>query len=359
MTQVRISAPRLRVYTMLVDGGKDGRPLCPASIIKELGKGHSTIYDHVAALEREKYIRPIRGTSSPTLYERGDNSPILDELLKARDSGVSGVPPDGGRDAHYCSPENNNAPETVHIPTGEAHVNGRYIFPVLHEGGHHIMLPDDGGEKRDVVIFGPDPVNLNSGVRYYKGRVPLGDGTALKVHYYDQGTPALHVWPDPVATVASTVATAPDRLQERAAEATAIMSKYGGWRFGDPEFRGEGIHYATNDPAIMGNFPEDFVPASDSGYWRDHTPPPDSVETKSKERAQAVLDFHGATRELRAGQKSLDLRIVELRHQLEGLVSISEMVAVSIANIAAAEAEQIERAARGMADRMDAEVMSS
>lgn len=360
MTRLRISPTRIKVYRLLVDGGEDRRPLCPSSIADVLHRGRSTVYDHVEALRLAGYVRPIRGTSNPALYERGANAALLDEILKARVSGVSGavsgVPSDGGRDVQYCSPGNNNA-RIVQVPTGEAHVNGRFIFPVLREGDHTLKVRENG-EWRTIPVFGKDPINLRSGVRYYKGRVTLGDGTTLKVHYYDQGHPALHVWPDPVATTAGTVETAPERLQERAAEAVAVLGRCGGWRFGEPAFIGE-THYATNDQAILGNFPEGFRPADGSSWWMDKTPPPLAVETKDQKQAQAVLDFYGRTNSLAAGQKQLDQRIVELGHHAESLVSISEKLAVSIANIAAAEAEQIERAARGMADRMDAEVMSS
>lgn len=293
------------------------------------------------------------------LYCRGPRAAILDEAILILKSGAVGAPlptsPDGVRDAQNCSPADKNF--SVYVPEGETHVDGRFIFPVLRIGDlEPFKVKDDEGE-RILQVFDPKPAKMNSGVTYYKGRIPMDDAI-IKVHFYDTAEPALHVWPKPMATVASTVLQSRELMAERAAQATVVLSKFAGWRFGEPEFIGD-FHYATNDPAIMANFPPDFKPAADSGYWRDHTPGPDSIETKNEKKGQAVLDFQRTSNELRAGQKSLDLRIVELRHQLEGLVSISEMVAVSIANIAAAEAEQIERAARGMADRMDAEVMSS
>ena len=256
----------------------------------------------------EGYIEPIKGTKRPVLYKKGQNSAILDEVL------VKGlVKGDNGGGLNY--PQNPTPPLNYAIPTGEAHINGRYIFPVIRVGDLCPLKVGTGSEKRTVEIFERVPVQLKA-VRYFRGKVQLDSGHAVTVQYWETNEPSLHVWPDPVQITAGTIGEAPEVLEERAVQVTYVLSKWGGWRFGPPRFSANdehGIHYAIPDPLIMSNFPPGYRPDKESGFWVDGTPGPRSCETGDPAKAQAVLDFHGRTMELRDAIQRDHQDIVSLR----------------------------------------------
>ncbi|MDW5562592.1 MAG: hypothetical protein SA339_05130 [Methanomassiliicoccus sp.] len=152
---------------------------------------------------------------------------------------------------------------------------------------------------------------------FYMGRISLEDGD-VKLQFWDYPNgQAMHVWPSPVEMLPGRAMESRQDLADRAQRAVNILSKFGGWQFGEPKFVGE-FHHATNDSAIMGNFPVGFVPAKETGYWRDSTPGPDALETKDAARADAVTNFYGVTKELRASMASIRHDMASEKANVEG-----------------------------------------
>ncbi len=349
MTPPPVTAPRLMVYKLAIYGGKDRVPLIAASIAKELGITPPTVHGHLKALALAGYIKPIGGAKYAVLYTRGKWADLLDEQLRGGPNISSG----GGPNHQNCCSVNKNP---LPVPVGESHIDGRFVFPVLHEGGHHIKVREDQG-VRSIEIFSRKPVKWDNGVEYYSGLVPMDDGE-VRVQFWDTKSPQLHVWPLPVPIVASTAYDAKARLQEAAERVTAILSKWGGWRFGPPEFISnepgkEGIHYATNDPLVMQRLSPGFVPEAETGYRVDGTPPPRSLECDDPASAEAMLGYIIATRELRAGQKDLGRRLQVIEGNADRLINISEKLEVAMSNMAATEALLIEKAAKNLGDKVE------
>lgn len=312
MKAERISDTRRRIYRLIVDGLGPGVGMSVPSVIKTLNKNgdgpsRKTVYRHVNELAKAGYIRKIRGTRSPALYERSEKAALLDDLdTPSCHPLVTSLNGGGPNVQNCCNPDNN----TVFIPTAEAHINGRYIYPVLKIGELYepFRVRDDTGEISEVTVWDTEPRQLR-GVQYYLGTVPLFGG--INIQYWEgTSSRSIHIWPTPVQILPGHVHEAEGDLADRAQQVANWLGRYGGWRLGIPRYssnEGEdkGIHYACNDPAIIANIPEGFRPASDTGYWCDSTPGPLSVETDDVARAEAVVNFAAITRDLKQGQQAI------------------------------------------------------
>ena len=103
MKAEKVSAPRLMIYRLLVDGLGPGAGMSASSVHKTLTARGMTIsragvYQHVNALKKSGYIREIRGTKSPVLYERGRNAPVLDDPVAATCQPLDNSSNGGGSD---------------------------------------------------------------------------------------------------------------------------------------------------------------------------------------------------------------------------------------------------------------------
>lgn len=326
MKNIRLHPTRRRVYELLVDGAAPGVGLAPTSIIDLMNKeGKITpqrVYQIIRELRKEGYVRQITGSS---MYVRGRKAAMLDYLISSESKDLVNPSNGGGPIAHYPSQEDNIAPGTqifeTFVPTAEAHVNGRYIYPVLRVGELYepFRVRDEQGEISECVVWDPEPRQLR-GVTYYTGRVPIHGGMTIQ---YWQGAveQSLHIWPTPVTLLPGRVHEAEGDLAAKAQDAANWLGRFGGWRLGVPRFSsnedGPGIHYACNDPAIVGNFPEGFKPDNGAGYWLDSTPPPRSYETTDAERMEATVNFAAITRDLKRGQASLGQGVAALEAAIE------------------------------------------
>lgn len=370
MKAEKVSAPRLMIYRLLVDGLGQGTGISAPSVHETLiAKGmkisRKRVYEHVNALKQSGYIKQIRGTNSPALYERGKYAAVLDELAKATCHPRDNPPNGGGRNVqNCCNPDKyppNVSPIEVYIPSGEAHVDGRYVFPVMRVGELYepFRVRDDTGEVSMMTVWESEPKKLENGVIFYCGVVPILGG--IKIQFW-QGPEkqSLHIWPTPVELVPGRVRDAPEDLAAKAQDVANWLGRFGGWRLGDPEFipnKGKGIHYACNDPAIMGNFPLDFKGAIDSHNWVDSTPPPRAYETDEAERMDAVIGFAAITRDIKQTQAALAQNIDDVRtttatslrdldERSAMLVRITGNLQMSMENLATASAHLIEHRAR-------------
>ena len=177
------------------------------------------------------------------------------------------------------------------------------------------------------------------------------DGAEYKVHYY-ACTSSLHIWVLPVPHC-------PGACRGRSGEACgpggagggAVLQRSGGWQLGLPRFLSnggqdsEGIHYATNDPAIMGNLPEGYAP-KDKDFWVDGTPPPLSLETDKAAKADAVIGFYELSQDLKSANKDMASRLEANEKVSLKLVRISENLERAIGSMQSTEAHLIEQRSR-------------
>lgn len=315
MKTIRLHPTRRRVYELLVDGAAPGAGLAPSSIIDLMNKeGKITkqrVYQIIRELAKDGFVRPIEGSS---LYTRGRNAGLLDDLIREGVNTGVNTSNGGGPNVEYPSKEDNNGPKTqvleTFVPTAEAHVNGRYIYPVLRVGELYEpfrVRDPDTGEISECVVWNPEPTRLK-GVTYYTGRVPIHGGMTIQ---YWQGAveQSLHIWPTPVTLLPGRVHEAEGDLAAKAQDAANWLGRFGGWRLGVPRFSsnedGPGIHYACNDPAVVGNVPEGIKGFISADTWIDSTPPPRAVETTDAERMDAMINFAAITKDLKQSQQAI------------------------------------------------------
>lgn len=315
MKTIRLHPTRRRVYELLVDGAAPGAGLAPSSIIDLMNKegkiSKQRVYQIIRELAKDGFVRPIEGSS---LYTRGRNAGLLDDLIREGVNTGVNTSNGGGPNVEYPSKEDNNGPKTqileTFVPTAEAHVNGRYIYPVLRVGELYEpfrVRDPDTGEISECVVWDPEPRQLR-GVTYYTGRVPIHGGMTIQ---YWQGAveQSLHIWPTPVTLLPGHVHEAEGDLAAKAQDAANWLGRFGGWRLGVPRFSsnedGPGIHYACNDPAVVGNVPEGIKGFISADTWIDSTPPPRAVETTDAERMDAMINFAAITKDLKQSQQAI------------------------------------------------------
>ena len=131
---------------------------------------------------------------------------------------------------------------------------------------------------------------------------------------------SLHIWPTPVTLLPATSTRPREVWPLRPGRATG--SAVGGWRLGVPRYssnEGEegGIHYACNDPAIVGNVPEGIKGFITADTWIDSTPPPRAVETTDAERMDAMINYAAITRDLKQGQQAIGQSVAALEAAIE------------------------------------------
>lgn len=321
MKTIRLHPTRRRVYELLVDGISHNVGYTPANIAKiikaEGGPSKARIYQIIGDLEAEGIVRPIPGMKRDKLYTRGEKSAILDDFIETASQPLVNPSNGGGRFAKTLV----NPSAEVCIPTAEAHVNGRYIYPVLRVGELYepFRVRDEQGEISECVVWDPEPRQLR-GVTYYTGRVPIHGGMTIQ---YWQGAveQSLHIWPTPVTLLPGRVHEAEGDLAAKAQDAANWLGRFGGWRLGVPRFSsnedGPGIHYACNDPAVVGNVPEGIKGFISADTWIDSTPPPRAVETTDAERMDAMINYAAITRDLKRGQASLGQGVAALEAAIE------------------------------------------
>lgn len=327
MKTIRLHPTRRRVYELLVDGVAPGAGLAPSSIIDLMNKeGKITkqrVYQIIRELAKDGFVRPIDGSS---LYTRGRNAGLLDDLIREGVNTGVNTSNGGGPNVEYPSKEDNNGPKTqvleTFVPTAEAHVNGRYIYPVLRVGELYEpfrVRDPDTGEISECVVWDPEPTRLK-GVTYYTGRVPIHGGMTIQ---YWQGAveQSLHIWTAPVTLLPGRVHEAEGDLAAKAQDAANWLGRFGGWRLGVPRFSsnedGPGIHYACNDPAVVGNVPEGIKGFIGADTWIDSTPPPRAVETTDAERMDAMINYAAITRDLKQGQQAIGQSVAALEAAIE------------------------------------------
>ena len=321
MKTIRLHPTRRRVYELLVDGISHNVGYTPASIAKiikaEGGPSKARIYQIIGDLEAEGIVRPIPGMKRDKLYTRGVRSAILDDFIEAASQPLVN-PPNGGVPFAQTLV---NPPAEACILTAEAHVNGRYIYPVLRVGELYepFRVRDERGEVSECVVWAAEPTQL-TGVQYYTGRVPIHGG--INIQYWDsQTSPAVHIWPTPVELLPGHVADAESDLAAKAQDVANWLGRFGGWRLGVPRYSsnedGPGIHYACNDPAVVGNVPEGIKGFVSADTWIDSTPPPRAVETTDAERMDAMINYAAIARDLKQGQQAIGQDVAALEAAIE------------------------------------------
>lgn len=341
MPVIDLSPPRQRVYRLAVDGKAPNSGLCSTSIAKQMQRegyeiSRQRVSVHLRELCRSGYIEPMRENARPALYIRGKNAGILDALL----GNSNATPPHGGGgNVQNCMQPNKNL--SAYVPAGEMHLDDCYIYPVMREGDRSKLKI----EGKEIAIFNTEPIREFNGVERYPGLVPLDD-MDVRVEYWDAPhKPILKVWPKAVPLTPGQPAKPLRDHAEKAQMAVDVLSKYGGWRFGHPERIGD-PHYATNDPAVIGNFPQGAELHEASKCWLDSTPPPRAFETTDAQLMDGVINYHAIAEGLKASMAAVDARVKDIATYQAGIaqrVAFSEWRGDKMDGIIAKTQDNIER----------------
>lgn len=347
MARVTASPTRLKVYRLLVDGAGPNSGLVPSRVAEELGISKAAEARHRAALEAGGFISRIPGMICPVLYKRGPRSNIMDKVLVDPTFNAS-VNLDGGTvpvNLGGVKPPERQKGREIYVPTARAHINGRVIFPVLKVGDLGPLRIRGAGEDLELRIFEAKPYLNNNGVEMIKGKVPY-NGQKVTVQYLESpNVRELSVWPPEAELVVDQFDTAREIFEQLAAEVARFLERWGGWRFGPPEFKGA-VELASTEERILANIPADMRGSPSSPLWVDTSLGPREIETKDPDAAKAVFDFPGVSKDLDGRLRLLEGRSGRILVVLERL----ELGHEKLANIAAALAE---RGAHEAADKVE------
>lgn len=308
--------------------------------VELLGCKKSTVADYAKELVGEGYLKKIPGSRSPQLYTRGTKANVLDAAISELDFHFH-----GGTVNPPQLPDGVNDPKTVYIPTSRTHINGRVMFEVTKQGDMTVLhVPIGEGKTVDLPLFPAKPVQLQNGVREYRTKVPW-NGNQVSVHYIesDKGASSLHIWPYQKELLPEEIT--PDVEQVFIEEAQRIanhIAKYGGWRFGLVNFKGE-IHHASDDPVILSQIPADMKSVPGSPFWVDNSHGHREIETKDPEAAQMLFNFKNTVKDLKSGQESTVNRIYVLELKADKMLEILEKFAQIIEKDAEITAGMLEK----------------
>lgn len=315
LPRVKRNRNYLGTFFYLAEG--NGQP----KTVELLGCKKSTIADYAKELVGEGYLKKVPGSRSPQLYARGPKANVLDAAISELDFHFH-----GGTVKPPQLPDGVNDPKTVYIPTSRTHINGRVMFSVEFQGDMNVLrIPIGEGKTVDLPLFPKKPVQLQNGVREYRTKVPW-NGNQVSVHYIEsnKGASSLHVWPYQKELLPEEITPDVEKVFiEEAQRIANHIAKYGGWRFGLVNFKGE-IHHASDDPVILSQIPEDMKSVPGSPFWVDNSHGHREIETKDPEAAQMLFNFKNTVKDLRTGQETSINRIYVLELKADKMLQLLE-----------------------------------
>lgn len=145
-------------------------------------------------------------------------------------------------------------------------------------------------------------------------------------------------------------------FDERVNDVLAVLSKYGGWQFGDLELNGK-LEYGCSEEKVIEAFQSATrEPPADSELRFDHSVTAGEGETDDPQTAFDVFDYAKATKELRANTAELKNSIGQLKDldtKTDLLVNITSKLEVTVERLAGVEAFLIEHEARESVARVE------
>ena len=268
-SKVKRNEKRLRIYALLAEGK------CKARVSELLGISEGTVHYHAGILEQENYLKRLKGSKNPILYEKGPKGTILDTAIHDLKVQINAT--------GVTSPSK----KTADVPTAKVH-HGKVKLNVLKVGDlDELMVRENGNSfKRP---FLSRYFNYRN-VERWKGQVPYGEHF-LSVEF--ERTPNMqtfYIHPPDLELTAEELPEYEKQWIQVSQGVANFLQKHAGWKFGIPELTDWDTHIAIEDPALMKGLSDKFYMATPNGdSWTSNSEGVAEWETKEIELAQIKL----------------------------------------------------------------------
>lgn len=273
----------------------------------------------VADLEAKGYIKHIKGTKKPKLYEKGPNAGELDALIVGQKSEV------------YARGVTDVAAKYARVNTAKVH-HLRYRAKVLRVGDMQFLR--SYYNRRNVQRF--------------KGQIPYYEHFISVEYEETPNQKNFYVHPPEMDL---TEAELGDYESKAAAVCQDILngiSKKAGWKFGLPEKTKWETHIAVDSPALVGGLTGKYYMESQDGTaFLSNSEGRDELEFKSQgqndekaiRQAKVMLELPGQVIEI-------STRLEELEGTLEQIVRILSLQTTGLAKVAEIDGKLVEKTAK-------------
>jgi len=261
----------------------------------------------VADLEAKGYIKHIKGTKKPKLYEKGPNAGELDALIVGQKSEV------------YARGVTDVAAKYARVNTAKVH-HLRYRAKVLRVGDMQFLR--SYYNRRNVQRF--------------KGQIPYYEHFISVEYEETPNQKNFYVHPPEMDLTEAELGDYESKAAAVCQDILNGLSKKAGWKFGLPEKTKWETHIAVDSPALVGGLTGKYYMESQDGTaFLSNSEGRDELEYKSRgqndkkaiEQAKIMLELPGEVIEISP-------KLSELEKDLEQLVRILSLQKTSIEKIA-------------------------
>jgi len=261
----------------------------------------------VADLEAKGYIKHIKGTKKPKLYEKGPNAGELDALIVGQKSEV------------YARGVTDVAAKYARVNTAKVH-HLRYRAKVLRVGDMQFLR--SYYNRRNVQRF--------------KGQIPYYEHFISVEYEETPNQKNFYVHPPEMDLTEAELGDYESKAAAVCQDILNGLSKKAGWKFGLPEKTKWETHIAVDSPALVGGLTGKYYMESQDGTaFLSNSEGRDELEYKSRgqndkkaiEQAKIMLELPGEVIEI-------STKLSELEKDLEQLVRILSLQKTSIEKIA-------------------------
>lgn len=292
---------RLKVYALLVEGKAQ------TTIAELLDIDKVRVCRIAKDLEVEGFIRPIRGTKRPKLYEKGPNGNQLDDVL------VSQKP------ESYATVVTDVSKKYARVDTAKVH-HLKYRAKVLREGDTQFLKQ----------YFNRRNVQRSKGqIAYYEHWISVEyEVTPNKQTFY--------VYPPEMDLTGEELAGYESKAAATTQDILNGLAKKAGWKFGLPEKTEWETHIAVENPALVGGLAGKYYMESQDGVaFLSNSEGRDEIEFKSQgqkdakalKQATIMLNLPGQVIEI-------STKLSELESTLEQLVRILALQTTGLEKVA-------------------------
>lgn len=322
MVNIKTTLRNLLIYKFLVDGHRPNAGLCPTQIAEKIGISRQAIKRYCEKLEVERYIERIPRHKNPVFYHRGPKSNVMDKACLDLGVNLNG----GTVCVNYYTATTVDHKEKVmaEVPTSRAHLNGKISFEVISQGDMcHLQILTDGGGKLKLTIFEKEPYFTHNNVQKWKGKVQRPDLSCSVEYEETRNKKHLYIWPSEVELIPEQFDKAKDIFIAQAISVTNLLSKYGGWEFGNIQLIGD-VEFPSTDPHLLSKIPENIKSMPNSPLWVDSSVGEREIETNDPKAARDLFDFPNTVKRIDNQQQATSNRIYDLEARVDKLTGVMD-----------------------------------
>ncbi|OPY30851.1 MAG: hypothetical protein A4E32_02176 [Methanomassiliicoccales archaeon PtaU1.Bin124] len=328
--EVKHTAHSIEVYHLAIDGRAHDAGYTIPEIAKLTGLNKETVRLILKQHEMDGYVIRNPRTKSPIFFKRGPSANVIDEVVTDSKTKCDDDETVDSNASERCQNQKRSTrvkPVITEVHTLRTHLNGRVHFEVYKIGDMQtIREPDGKGGYINIALFPKSPYRTHHNTQSWKATI-LTDGVPVKIDLFEsKSRTLLIVFPPEQELTQDQLAAAKDLLKNRAEQAVAILSKYGGWLLGEPVLVGT-VEYADQD-CLLAKYLPDMPKTQGSHLWRDNSHGCSEDETnkpaigewlanflRKADKVESKLDEHD--NRLSSAEESLILVAIILDKQIQ------------------------------------------